>query len=302
MPKPPLLLINEASGAASKIGADAITALVREGFGVRGPSFDVEVGDAPALFNAARRARRERSLVIAAGGDGTQAAVAGALAGSHCALLPLPFGTMNLFCRDLGLPLDPKEAAEKGLGGRIVAVDIGKVGDRAFLNNVVFGVYSDLAEAREELRAAQSIAEVGSAIAAGASALINASPKLYRVRLNRRTIDIETNALAISNNAVTGSNALVPSRARLDEGRLSIYLAETAGAGDFAGLVAAFAAGDPERAKSVRRESCTRCVVSAGERDVVASIDGDPVEMRSPVSMTVRRGALKVLRPLPEAA
>jgi diacylglycerol kinase family enzyme len=302
MRKSPLLLINEASGAASKLGADAIAALVRKGLGARGQSLDVTAGDAPMLIEAARRARRERSLVITAGGDGTQAAVAGALAGSRCALLPLPFGTMNLFCRDLGMPLDPEEAAEMGLAGRLIAVDIGKVGDRAFLNNVVFGVYSDLAEAREELRAAQSIAEVGSAIAAGASALIDAGPKSYRVRLNRRTIDIETNALAISNNAVTGAIALVPSRARLDEGRLSVYLAQTVGAGDFAMMVAAFAAGDPERAKSVRRESCTRCVVSVGERDVVASIDGDPIEMRSPVYLSVRRSALRVLRPLPEAA
>ncbi len=302
MPKPPLLLINEASGAASRLGADAIAALVREALGVRGKLLDVIAGEAPALIEAARRARRERCLVITAGGDGTQAAVAGALAGSHCALLPLPFGTMNLFCRDLGLPLDPKEAAEKGIAGQIVAVDIGKVGDRAFLNNVVFGVYSDLTEAREELREANSIAEVGSALAAGASALMNAAPEFYRVRLNRRTVDIETNALTISNNAVTGANALIPSRARLDEGKLSIYLTETLSAADFAVMMAAFATGDPEGAKSVRRETCTRCVVSTSTKAIIASIDGDPVEMRSPVSMTVRRGALKVLRPLPEAA
>lgn len=51
-------------------------------------------------------------IVVAAGGDGTIAEVAGAIMGSDSLLGILPLGTANVLACELGIPRDPKYAAE----------------------------------------------------------------------------------------------------------------------------------------------------------------------------------------------
>ena len=48
--------------------------------------------------------------IIAGGGDGTTTSIAAMLRETDMPLGILPFGTLNLAARDLGVPLDPKEA------------------------------------------------------------------------------------------------------------------------------------------------------------------------------------------------
>lgn len=67
-------------------------------------------GHAASLARAA--AKRSVPIVVAAGGDGTIAEVAGAIAGSESMLGVLPLGTANVLACELGIPLDPKRAAE----------------------------------------------------------------------------------------------------------------------------------------------------------------------------------------------
>ncbi len=78
-----------------------------------------------------------RDAVVAIGGDGTFAAVAGALRGRDTVLVPLPAGTANGWAREMGIPRDPRRAAARLLGGAIRRVDVGVVrasnGEHAFL-------------------------------------------------------------------------------------------------------------------------------------------------------------------------
>jgi diacylglycerol kinase family enzyme len=54
---------------------------------------------------------RGAGLVVVAGGDGTVRAVAGELAGTGTPIAVVPLGTGNLLCRNLGIPVDDREAA-----------------------------------------------------------------------------------------------------------------------------------------------------------------------------------------------
>lgn len=75
-----------------------------------------EVVETVRAGHAAELARnatmRGVAIVVAAGGDGTIAEVAGALAGADSLLGVLPLGTANVLACELGIPLDPKWAAE----------------------------------------------------------------------------------------------------------------------------------------------------------------------------------------------
>ncbi len=75
--------------------------------------------------------------IVVLGGDGTVNEVANGIAGSDCALLPLPGGSTNVFCRTLGLPDDPQDAVAVSLRavdeGLVRPVGIGSVNGRYFL-------------------------------------------------------------------------------------------------------------------------------------------------------------------------
>ncbi len=80
-----------------------------------------------------------------AGGDGTQALVAGIAADAGLPFLCISAGTRNHFAMDLGLDRDDPstclEALTEGIERRI---DLGRIGDRIFVNNASFGVYAEL--------------------------------------------------------------------------------------------------------------------------------------------------------------
>jgi diacylglycerol kinase family enzyme len=88
-------------------------------------------------------------VVIAAGGDGTQSAVAGALAGSETIMGVLPGGTFNYFARDLGVGEIIEDALDTLLDAKVGTVDVGDINGLIFLNNVSFGAYPQILKTRE---------------------------------------------------------------------------------------------------------------------------------------------------------
>jgi diacylglycerol kinase family enzyme len=76
-------------------------------------------------------------VVVVLGGDGTLNEAANGLAGTSCALAPLPGGSTNVFARTIGLPNDPIEATGVLLDalarGSIRRVGLGSVNGRYFL-------------------------------------------------------------------------------------------------------------------------------------------------------------------------
>ncbi len=113
---PVLIIFNPTAGRARR---DRLARAVRA---LRAAGLQPELaetargGDARHL--AAMAAGRGTALVVAAGGDGTIAEVAGGIAGSGTALGLLPLGTANVLAQELGLPLAPEAAAAVLAGGR----------------------------------------------------------------------------------------------------------------------------------------------------------------------------------------
>lgn len=98
-------------------------------------------GHATRLAQGAATAGTE--VVVVLGGDGTLNEAANGLAGSSCALAPLPGGSTNVFARTIGLPNDPIEATGELLDalavGAIRRVGLGSVNGRYFLFHVGMG-------------------------------------------------------------------------------------------------------------------------------------------------------------------
>jgi len=104
---------------------------------LREANWDVDVcattgpGDATVIAHSA--AARGVEAVLVAGGDGTINETVQALANTETALGYLPYGTVNVWARELGISRDVLQAAQAIVDGRIERIDLGRAGERYFL-------------------------------------------------------------------------------------------------------------------------------------------------------------------------
>ena len=115
---------------------------------------EVTLLDGPGYVDVAALVRdavaRGADLLGVAGGDGTQALVAGIAAEHDIPLLVISAGTRNHFALDLGLDRDdPSTCLDALTDGEEVRVDLGMIADRPFVNNASFGAYAEIVQSPE---------------------------------------------------------------------------------------------------------------------------------------------------------
>jgi diacylglycerol kinase family enzyme len=149
-----LLLVNPFSSSVTPRGRVVIQKTLSA-------DHDVTVAETSRRGHATRMARGATTdgtdVVVVLGGDGTLNEAANGLAGSTCALAPLPGGSTNVFARTLGIPDDPVDATvvllESLATGRIEPAGLGVVNGRYFLFHV--GIGYDAAVVEQVERRAQ---------------------------------------------------------------------------------------------------------------------------------------------------
>jgi undecaprenyl-diphosphatase len=161
----------------------------------------------------------EGRVVVACGGDGTVNAVAGHLVGTDGVLGVLPGGTWNHFAKDLGVG-EPEDAIAALERGEVGAVDVGRVGDDVFVNNVALGIYPFLVRERERHEDT-----LGKAVAY----VVAAARVVTRFRPVPGTIDADGDRRAfvasvgfVGHNRYSTTPGAMGTRPRLDEGVLDV--------------------------------------------------------------------------------
>src|SRR5205809_5379769 len=206
-----LLIVNPRSGKAEPETSALAREARRRGLAIHvlGPDDDVQ-----------SIARSARGAVGMAGGDGSLGAVAEVALEHDHPFVCVPFGTRNHFARDIGLDRrDPSRALDAFDSGRELRIDVGRVGTRVFLNNVSFGLYADLVHRREaHRRRRDALARLrGLWLSAG-----ERHPELFVVDGSR----LVARVVLVANNAYDIHVFDLGARARLDEGKLHVYVAE----------------------------------------------------------------------------
>ena len=140
----PFLIMNPRSGGGKvakfdlKHKAEELGAQV---FMVDGP------GPADVEAVAERAVAEGADLLGVAGGDGTQALVAGVAANHGLPFVVITAGTRNHFALDLGLDRDDPAACLAALtDGVDLRVDLGAINGQTFVNNASFGAYAEIVE------------------------------------------------------------------------------------------------------------------------------------------------------------
>jgi diacylglycerol kinase family enzyme len=127
-----VLIVNPNAGRLADATRDDAVDALRSRFRIEG--YTTTARDS-GIAIASEAADGGAKLVIAFGGDGHINEVANGLAGTSTALGMIPGGTMNVFARVLGIPLDPLAAVDhlqEALKRPVVETPLGRMDDRYF--------------------------------------------------------------------------------------------------------------------------------------------------------------------------
>jgi diacylglycerol kinase family enzyme len=290
-PMKAVVLLNSQAGSG---GAEP----ERVGAALAAAGVDAEVRAVPGdeLPSVARAAAAAgAAAVVAAGGDGTVAAVAGALAGTPTPLGILPLGTFNHFARDLGLPLDLRDAARVIAAGRVRPVDVGEANGRVFVNNASIGLYPLAVRDRE----ARRVLPRKLAMVLALLRMVARLPLLrLRLRIPGADLPRRTPILFVGNNAYEMRLLAPQRRPVLDGGALQVLVVRRRSRIGLVALALRALAGRLDAARDLEALAPTRLEVwgRAGHRLLVAT-DGEVHRMEAPVALRIRPRDLRVLAP-----
>jgi diacylglycerol kinase family enzyme len=226
-------------------------------------------------------------LLGVAGGDGTQALVAGVAAEHGLPFMVITAGTRNHFALDLGLDRDDPAACLGALSDGVdLRVDLGLIGGQTFVNNASFGAYAEVV---------QTPAYRGDKLGTTLDTLPDLLQGHRGTRLSALadevTIDAPQALLVASNPYGTGDIAGLGRRVRLDRGVLGVVAVTVGSARQAAGLLRG------RHATGLRVLTARTVVVTGGSERIPVGVDGEAVSMPVPVRCAIRPGALRVRVP-----
>jgi len=297
------VVLNASAGLIAASEASATVSRVREAFGRSNLEAEIlAVGHEGFPAAVRKAAASDADVVVLGGGDGTLSTGAAALLGSHKPLGILPFGTLNHFAKDVGIPLDLDEAVGTIERGHVRQVDVGDLNGRIFLNNSSIGLYPSAVAQREELRHRHGGGKW--------PAMFNACVDVFRrfplldvtLQVEDRAVALTTPFIFVGNNRYEMTLFSLGTRSSLQGGELSVYLTRNSGRLGLLRLAFRALLGRLEQDRDFHSFMLPAVEILTRRRSLRVSLDGEVVQMASPIRYGIRPRALRVLAPPPDAA
>lgn len=282
-PARPFLIMNPRSGGG-KVGRFELDSRARKlgatVFLLDGPDVDVAAVARQAVAGGA-------DLLGVAGGDGTQALVAAVAAECGVPFLVISAGTRNHFAMDLGLDrADPSTGLDALDDGVELRIDLGRVGDRVFVNNASFGAYATIVQSpsyRDD--------KTGTTLEMLPDLLTGHQGPNLRVHAGDVSL-IGPQAVLVSNNPYGLDDvAGLGRRYRLDGDELGLLAVHVRGAADAASLLFG------GRPGTITRLTASEIEIDADAPVLPVGVDGEALILPTPVRCTISPGALRVRVP-----
>ena len=261
--------------------------------------FETTVED-PGHGQAGAALRSDADLIVAAGGDGTVRAVCEEAALTGVAVGIVPLGTGNLLARNLGVPLNIRDALEVLFAGQDKAIDLGTYRtdsgiDTSFL--VMAGLGMDAAimtGVNDQLKEkvgwlAYFVSGVKAARFPAVKVQISVDGGEFR-RFRARTVVVGNVGF------LQGGIPLLPD-ARLDDGQLDVVVLAPKRFIGWLAIIVRVVGRQKRTNDKLDRLTGTTVVIKA-EKDLPMQLDGDPVGEGREIRAAIRPGVLLVRVPL----
>lgn len=242
---------------------------------------------------AQQAVERGANVVVAAGGDGTLGEVVNGMAESNAALGLLPMGTGNDFARNLGLQGNLERAVHTLFHGTPQPVDLGRTGNRWFIN--VSGCGFDALVAERVNRGFRHLHGTSAYLAAVMQTLIKLRPAEMRLTLDGETQSLRGVLCAVANAPMYGGGMKIAPDARINDGWLDVCLIGDAGRLEFLRAFPRVFAGTHLSHPKVTIFRA-RHVAIESDPPLPVLVDGE-VTGTTPIEFTLHPAALTLLMP-----
>ena len=302
-PQAPLLfVVNAASGHNDPAQTRSTIESALKSAGRRADFFSARGAEVTQFAaEAAERAMRTSSAVIAVGGDGTINAVAQAAHSIGCAMGFVPQGTFNYFARTHAMPLTAEDAMPVLLRSRPEPVQVGLVNDRIFLVNASVGLYPELLEDREQFKSRFGRNRFVAGISALSTLLTTHRPLHLRIELDGVERDAPTPTLFVGNNRLQLEQLGLPESKALEQGRVAGVMLRKATTPALLWLWLRGAFGSLGEADTVETFSFDSMTVRqrrwGRQTRLKVARDGEVSRMRSPLEIRVAPTPLFLIKP-----
>jgi diacylglycerol kinase family enzyme len=281
------LVVNRSAG--SPLDGD-VTDLLREQL----PEAEVvEIEEGPDVPAALRRAAAGAEVLGVAGGDGSINAAAEAAHRAGKPLFVIPAGTLNHLARDLGLS-SAADAVAAVREGHAVAVDLGMIDGRPFLNTASLGGYTDLVDARERLEG--RIGKWPAMLIALAGVLRRGQPLRMEIDGRKRTVWM----IFVGNCRYEPAGFAPTWRESLDDGELDVRLVDASQPWARLRLLLAVVTGRLGRCHAYEAFTTRELRLRALDGPLRLARDGETFDGSGEFSVTKEERPLAIYVPRPE--
>ena len=291
------IVVNSAAGRLDRAACEDRVRQIRDAFAALEVQTEIFVCSPARLTRTARQlASRQFDAVVAAGGDGTVSAVAAGLAGTSMPLAVLPFGTLNHFARDVGMPAELDEAARAIAYGTTDRIDVAEVNGHVFINNSSIGLYPEAVLVRDVERKKRKLGKFSAMLLATFRVLRRFRLLAICVATPERTVATKTPFVFFGNNQYSTGLLSLGKRDALDRGNLCVHTVRARSRLRLLWLIARALFGRPEKIRGFETQHVTECSVLSKKRSLAVAMDGEVMRLAPPLYYRIRPGALLVRR------
>ncbi|MGC4190334.1 MAG: diacylglycerol kinase family protein [Thermomicrobiales bacterium] len=235
------------------------------------------------------------AMVVAIGGDGTVADVAGSLEEGRIPLAIVAAGSTNIIGRQLGIPTDPARAAALFWGQHDERlIDAGRCNDRVFLHMAGVGFDSELF-ARTDRRLKRKVGWMAY-LPAGASAL-REKPAHFHIVVDDEELDVVSPLVLVANgSAIIHPMLTIHPDIDLDDGKLDLIVVTATTPTEIARTLGRAATRSLSQSPFIMHRQATTVTVRA-DRDIPVQVDGDVTETL-PATFRIDPRSVRVVVPL----
>lgn len=287
------VIVNASGGAAARAG-DKLEGQLTDAFGKAGIAIDLILVPADQIAATLAKTLRTHTRLAVGGGDGTIGSVALTIAAAGATLGVLPLGTRNHLARQLAVGPELDKAVAAIATGHIREIDIGRIGERSFVNNISIGLYPELVKLRDDAPLPKAIASIPAAW----TALKRVRHHRLRVTIDGAAETIRTPMLFVGNNIYSLERGSLGQRESLEDGKLGVYALAAKTRLGLIGFAFGALRGRVDYARDFAQLTACRVMevdAHAGSLDV--ALDGERVRLRTPIKIDVMPRALKVFAP-----
>jgi len=293
-----LILLNAGAGTLAGLKTEDVHARVQSTLGEAGHTVTIEDPDLAQIDKVVEKAISDNyDAIIAGGGDGTINAIANAVAGGPLALGVLPLGTHNHFAREIGMPLDLDAALHALATAESRAIDVADVNGRIFLNFSAIGFHPNVVKHRDAQREAIGRSKF---YAMFRSIIRN----IFRLPLLKVILESEswqirrlTPSVLVCTNALQMKQFGVETVSYPDRDRLNIYVARATGRLGFIWLILRAITRSLPSARHFENHTARSLTLKLHRPTLRVSIDGEVIDLQTPLVYSVRKGGLQTLVP-----